>query len=225
MGRCERNGGAGEQGAAVKFRHVNLPQYETGVFTTRIAVAQGVRMAQNRARLLMECLMHLVTDRLILRPHTADDFPSILALWRDPEVVRRITGAPATREEAWARTLLYVGHWASFGFGFMAATEKTTGAYLGDMGLAFFERDITPSLDGFAEAGWAMNALGRGRGLVEEGMRAMIARYAAQPNATPLACIVSPKNAASLRVAEKLGFAHDTETTYRSKPIVVLRRG
>lgn len=169
--------------------------------------------------------MHLETGRLTLRPYTVADFPDVLANWRDPEVVARITGTPATREEAWARTLRYVGHWSAFGFGFMAVTEKATGAHLGGVGIAFFERDITPALDGTAEAGWALNERGRGRGVAEEGMCAVIAWYAARRDALPLSCIISPDNAASLRVAEKLGFARVAATTYRDKPIVVLRRG
>ena len=59
----------------------------------------------------------LETPRLLLRPHTLDDFPATFAMWSDPEVVRFIGGRPFTREEAWARLLRYVGHWTMLGYG------------------------------------------------------------------------------------------------------------
>jgi RimJ/RimL family protein N-acetyltransferase len=167
--------------------------------------------------------MSVETERLILRPHAVDDFEALLALWREPEVTRFITGAPATPEDAWARLMRYIGHHAAFGFGFLAATEKANGAYLGDMGVAFFRREMEPSLDGMAEAGWVLNAAGRRRGLAEEGMRGVIATYRARADALPLAFIVAPDNAASLRLAEKLRFARAGEATYRGRPTVLLR--
>ena len=41
----------------------------------------------------------LTTDRLIMRPHTRDDFLDSYAMWSDPEVIRYIGGKPFTREE------------------------------------------------------------------------------------------------------------------------------
>jgi hypothetical protein len=38
-----------------------------------------------------------------MRPHRADDFHNMLAMWRDPEIVAHITGEASTREQTWAR--------------------------------------------------------------------------------------------------------------------------
>jgi RimJ/RimL family protein N-acetyltransferase len=66
----------------------------------------------------------LTTDRLIMRPHTRDDFLESYAMWSDPEVIRYIGGKPFTREEVWARLLRYAGHWAMLGYGYWVVREK-----------------------------------------------------------------------------------------------------
>jgi hypothetical protein len=88
----------------------------------------------------------LATDRLILRAHTAADFAGCCALWVDPEVTRFIGGRPSTPEEVWSRILRYVGHWQLLGYGYFVATDRQTGAVMGEFGLADFHRDITPAL-------------------------------------------------------------------------------
>lgn len=47
----------------------------------------------------------LQSDRLILRPHRAEDFEDVAALWADPDVVRYIGGTPSSRSESWGRLL------------------------------------------------------------------------------------------------------------------------
>ena len=65
-------------------------------------------------------------------------------MWGDPAVARFIGGKPFTREEVWARILRYVGHWTLMGFGFWAIEEKATGDFIGEVGLADFQRDLDP---------------------------------------------------------------------------------
>jgi RimJ/RimL family protein N-acetyltransferase len=38
-------------------------------------------------------------------------------------------------------------------------------------------------------------------------------------------CLINPENAASLRLAAKLGFTEDATTVYQGNPVVILRRG
>jgi RimJ/RimL family protein N-acetyltransferase len=56
------------------------------------------------------------------------------------------------------------------------------------------------------EAGWEIVEKLRGRGLATEAMRAAIADAWARTGADHLVAYIRPENAASLRVAEKLGF-------------------
>jgi RimJ/RimL family protein N-acetyltransferase len=166
----------------------------------------------------------LLTTRLRMRPHVAADSPHVAALWGNPEVTRWIGGAPSTAQESWFRLLRYLGHWQALGFGYFAVLDRADGAFLGEVGLADFRRDITPSLDGMAEAGWVLAPAAWGRGIATEALSALLDWYAATPSPRPVACIIAPENQPSLRLAHRLGFRVAAETTYRDAPTLVLRR-
>ncbi|MGL4974592.1 MAG: GNAT family N-acetyltransferase, partial [Bosea sp. (in: a-proteobacteria)] len=163
--------------------------------------------------------------RFRLRPHTIDDVASVRQLWANPDVVSFISGTPSTPEESWARLLRYIGHWAAFGTGYFAILDKPDGRYLGECGFMEFQREITPSLAGSAEVGWVLMPDAWGRGVAFEAMTAILGWYGDRPDALPLSCIIAPGNAASIKVASKLGFALETETLYRERPTLVFRRG
>lgn len=167
----------------------------------------------------------LTTDRLLLRPHTPEDFPHVAALWRDEAVVRWIgSGTPSTEEEAWARLLRYIGHWPALGFGYFAVFAKADNAFLGDVGLADHKRAITPPLDGMAEAGWVMARSAWGRGIATEAVGAVLAWYERQVAARPVACIIGVGHEASIHVARKCGFADWCEATYRDRQTLLFKR-
>ncbi len=165
------------------------------------------------------------TTRLHLRPLTIDDFASVRQLWAHADVVSFISGTPSTPEESWARLLRYIGHWTVFGFGYFAILDKADGRYLGECGLMEFLREIKPSLAGSAEAGWVLRPDAWGRGLATEAMNAVLGWYGARSDAQPLSCIIAPDNAASIKVAARLGFVLDAETLYRERPTLVFRWG
>lgn len=91
-----------------------------------------------------------------LRAHRRDDLPDCLALWSDPRVTRFIDGTPSTAQRAWARLLVYVGHWAVETLG--------SGEFLGDIGLADFQRDDVPLLRTAPELGFALAHPFHGKG-------------------------------------------------------------
>ncbi|HEV7267808.1 MAG TPA: GNAT family N-acetyltransferase [Falsiroseomonas sp.] len=166
----------------------------------------------------------LHTARLLLRPHGIEDFDDLTRLWGDPAVTRWIGGRPSTPEESWSRLLRYFGLWPALGFGYLAVVDRGSGAFLGDVGLADFHRDIAPSMHGMAEAGWTLGPAALGRGLATEALTALLEWYGAREDARAVGCIVAPENAASLRVARKCGFVDWVETTYRGTPTLLLRR-
>ncbi len=163
------------------------------------------------------------TARLLLRPHRAEDVREVARLWGDPGVTRWIGGRPATEEESWARLLRYLGLWPALGFGYFAVLDRASGAFLGDVGLADFHREITPSLDGMAEAGWVLGPAAWGRGVATEAVSALLGWYRATPAPRPVACILAPGNLASRRVARKCGFVDWAETSYRGEPTLTMR--
>lgn len=154
------------------------------------------------------------TDRLILRPHTVHDTDLILQLATDPVVKQFIRGLPTSREEAWQRLLRYAGHWSLLGFGIFAVFERATGRFIGDVGLADFQRGLGVDFDGTPEAAWLFTGAAQGRGYAMEAMMAALAWFDARHGSSRRVCIIDPKNAASIKLAGKLGFQHYGYASY-----------
>lgn len=167
------------------------------------------------------------TERLILRGHRAEDFEAIAAQWADPAVVKYIGGTPSSREASWSRLLRYPGHWQMLGFGYWILYEKNNGAegvFAGEIGLADYQREITPSLDGMAEMGWVIAPAFHGKGYAFEAAQAVL-KWADTHLDRQLCCIIDPQHQASIRLAEKCGFVAETDTTYHgSATRIFLRR-
>ena len=164
----------------------------------------------------------LETARLTLRAHRASDLDDVVALWSDPAVVRYIGGIPATREDAWGRLQRYAGHWALAGHGFWQVRERATDRYAGDVGLADFQRGLALPFDGAPEAGWVLAPWSHGTGYATEAMTAILAWAA--PAHPRTVCIIHPDNAASLRLAAKLGYRELGRDTYHGSPIIAFER-
>ena len=135
-----------------------------------------------------------------------------------------IGGKPFTREQSWSRFLRHPGLWHHLGFGFFALEDRQTSEFVGEAGFHDMQRNIVPTLDGSMEVGWALTGPMQGRGLAEEAMRAAIGWAQQQSRRPRLTAIIDPGNGASRRVAEKLGFALSTETTYNALPILLFER-
>ncbi len=172
----------------------------------------------------MRSVERIQTDRLTLRAHTLLDFDALHAMWSESAVYRHIIGRPSTREESWNRLLRYSGHWALLGYGYWVAEERATGAYLGEMGFADYQRDIDPPLDGRPEMGWALKTDVHGKGYATEALQAIAAWGDAHFAGKETSAIIAPENAASIRLAEKIGFVKKLETTYKGGPALVFHR-
>ncbi len=171
----------------------------------------------------------LETERLILRGHRLEDFEHTAALWGNPQVTLHIGGRPFSREESWARLLRYVGHWALLGYGFWAVAEKSSGRFIGEVGLADFQRDIelpadVPPLASQPEIGWVLDPLHHGKGYATEAARATNLWADRNLPCGRTACIINTDNISSLRVAEKCGYRLIVETRYKDSPIMLLGR-
>lgn len=171
----------------------------------------------------------LTTPRLILSAHTTADYEAGVELWSDPLVTRFISGRPSTREEVWSRLLRYAGLWALLGFGYWAVRDRVSGAFLGDVGLADFHRDVAPAVESMPEAGWVLRPAAHGQGFATEALGAVLAwsdAHLAGPSggAAWTFCLIDPDNRASVRVAEKCGFRPYGRVTYQGQPTSLFRR-
>jgi RimJ/RimL family protein N-acetyltransferase len=141
----------------------------------------------------------LTTERLVLRAPRADDLDPYAAMTADPEVMRYVgQGVPLDRGGAWRQLATFLGGWVMQGFGQWAVERRADGAFLGRAGLWF------PPGWPEVEVGWALAREHWGRGYATEAAAAAVA-WAGPGRA--LVALIHPDNAASIRVARKLGFA------------------
>ena len=164
------------------------------------------------------------TPRLILRAHALTDFDAYCALWADPDVVRFIGGNTFTREACWSRFLRHAGHWQHMGFGFLAIEERQSGRFIGEAGFHDMRREITPSIEGTLEAGWALMPAYHGRGYGFEAMQALVGWAEESFPGRRMTCIIEPENSASIRVATRLGFTEFGTGTYHGTPLTLFER-
>lgn len=166
----------------------------------------------------------LETERLILRPHTVHDFEPCFKMWSDPIVTRYIGGKPSSKQETWFRVMRYLGHWSLLGFGYWAVHEKQSGQFIGELGFADFKREISPSLQGVPELGWALLPGFHGKGYATEALKKVIQWTDEKYQWEKTVCIISPENKVSIRVAEKCGFVKKQETKLQDQLIFIFER-
>ena len=164
------------------------------------------------------------TERLLLRPHVADDFEACRAMWQNPAVVKYISGTPSTEAEAWLRFLGYFGRWQLMGYGLFALIEKSSGQFMGEVGFSDFRRGLGPDFDPFHEAAWVLAAAGHGKGYALEAMTAVQDWLDERFSPAKTVCIISPENIPSIRLAEKLGFCSTGEAEYNQKTVRLFER-
>lgn len=164
------------------------------------------------------------TPRLRLRGRTLADFPAFAAMWASPEVARFTTVEPLGTEEAWVKFARMEGLWALTGYGFWLVEEKSTGAVIGEIGLADFKRAITPSLDGMPEFGWVLAPTAQGRGYAKEAVAAALRWGEMKFPRTIFSCIIDPRNTASISVARAHGFEQAATAPYKGVEIAIFHR-
>lgn len=142
------------------------------------------------------------TTRLRLRPLHEADIPAHFAVFSDPEVARYWSREPWTdiaQAEESMKAIMAAredGSEARFGI-----ELRSTGELIGNVGMHhFFEQNRR------CEIGYALGSRHWGQGIATEALRAAI-RYGFDAlNLNRLEADIDPRNAASARVLEKLGF-------------------
>ena len=165
----------------------------------------------------------LNTERLTLRPLSLEDWEAYAAAWADPRLTTFIGGQPRTRTESWGKFLQGIGLWPILGYGYWSFIDRESGTFLGNGGLARFERGL-PELEGYPEAGWAFVPDAWGRGLATEAMAAILGWADETLGGPEIRCIIDPGNTASQRVAAKLEFEAMGEVDFPPGRTGVYRR-
>jgi len=176
----------------------------------------GTRPPRARAAIVGRLSETVETPRLALTPWSEQDRAFLASLSSDPLVMRyigdgRCWSADRTAEVSRAVT----DHWRTHGFGWRLATEKTTSEPIGLAALNYAgEGTVGLSPDEF-EIGWWLCPAVWGRGFAIEGARAGCLEAFGEAAAPSVVARIQPENAASARVATRLGMKFEYETTGR----------
>jgi RimJ/RimL family protein N-acetyltransferase len=163
-------------------------------------------------------MVTLETDRLTLRMLCESDFEAYAEMCADPEVMRYIgDGQPLVRPMAWRNLAQMIGHWSLRGYGIWAAEERSTGTLVGRIG--FWNPDGWP---GF-ELGWMLRRAYWGRGYATEGARAALDFAFTRMEQPAVISLIHPENAASIRVAQRLGERLVDSAELFGRPALVYR--
>jgi RimJ/RimL family protein N-acetyltransferase len=158
-----------------------------------------------------------LTERLrCRRPRPGTDAARYRLVLLDPGVARWLAPPPLPRlDAAGARALLArdAAHWERHGFGPWLLLDRADGATVGRAGLQWLEVGGRPVLD----LGWAVVPARQGRGLATEVARAALDAARALGLPEPRVMTMAG-NAASQRVAAKLGLVPDGEVEHAGLP-------
>jgi [ribosomal protein S5]-alanine N-acetyltransferase len=141
----------------------------------------------------------LSTERLVLRPVTADDHAALLAHWTQPEVRRFLFDGAALSAAEVAETIEEsIGHFAARGFGIWLIELGSGAGLVGTAGLRPLEESGLEIFYSLAPGAW-------GHGYATEAARAVV-EYGLVPLALPeVLAEVDEGNAASVAVVKRLG--------------------
>lgn len=147
----------------------------------------------------------LTTERLKLSLPTASDMRPMHAIICEGATGRYL-GPDLSYADHFMRFARNAGSWQLYGYGGLMVRERNgDGQLIGNCGIFHSVRGLGEDFDDRAEAGWIMAEKHQGRGYASEAMRAALNWFDGEFG-TEVMCMVAPENAASLHLAEKLGF-------------------
>ncbi len=166
----------------------------------------------------------LETDRIRLRAHRLQDYSSCCAMWTDPVVTRFIGGRPSTAQQTWSRLLGYLGHWQLQNYGYWAIEEKTSNAFIGEIGFADFKRDIIEPMQNVPELGFALASTAHGKGYATEAVHAALQWGDVHLPSNRTVALVNEANTASLHILRGARYREFDRITFNDNPVLLLER-
>jgi len=155
----------------------------------------------------------LETERLLLQQFVLADVDNLLALDRDVEVRRYLDmPVPPSRKSIVEHTLpRFMAYYAQYaGYGFWAAMEKTSHAFLG-----WFHFRPAADAPEEIELGYRLQRLAWGKGYATEGAQALIRQGFLELGGPRVVATALASNVASIRVMEKAGLTLEKHFWYK----------
>ena len=158
------------------------------------------------------------TSRLILRKFNEGDVEPLLSFLGDPAVMRfSITGAE-TREDIQTKYLpSCLRRYSRDGLGQWAVVRKSDGLCIGECGICAQEIDSEIEF----EISYRMRRDCWGIGLATEAARACRDYGFKKAGLRRLISIIESENAASIRVAEKIGMTLEKSVSFHKIPVLI----
>ncbi|MBL4829943.1 MAG: GNAT family N-acetyltransferase [Aliivibrio sp.] len=158
------------------------------------------------------------TTRLILRQWKESDFAQYAKMCADPDVMKYFP-AVQTETESYAQANRARDYITANGWGFWAVEVKSTGEFIGFVGLHAQEANCGIPFAPLIEVGWRLNASSWGNGYAPEAANAALEYAFTQLNVDEIYSFTSMPNEPSKRVMEKIGMV-DTGQLF-NHPMVV----
>jgi [ribosomal protein S5]-alanine N-acetyltransferase len=161
--------------------------------------------------------MRLETERLLLRLPEPEDAAAYAAVWREPEVVRFLAGKLWTLADAQEAIARMRRHWEWYEIGLFSVVRKEDERVLGRVGFLLWDERwvnghherLEPPLE--TEIGWTLGREFWNRGYATEAALACRDWALGELGLTRLISLIATGNAASVRVAEKIGETFECE--------------
>lgn len=142
--------------------------------------------------------LRVETERLLLRPPSAEDFDAFAAFCADPVAMEHLGGVQAP-PVAWRSLAALTGSWQLLGYSMFSVIEKDSGRWVGRVGP--WQPHGWPG----PEVGWSIVPARWGRGYAPEAARAAIDWAFDTLGWSEVIHTIAPDNINSQVVARKLG--------------------
>lgn len=164
----------------------------------------------------MNAIPTLMTERLTLRPYTADDFGPYAAFLASAHA--SFMGGPHNTDLAWSWFTNDIAQWHLYGYGNLAVTDRSNGALLGFVGVT--KGPAFPE----AQLGWFLLPEAHGKGIASESAAAMLVHIFAACALNTIVSYIDPKHSASIALAQRIGGTLDPDAkSPANEPCAVYR--
>jgi [ribosomal protein S5]-alanine N-acetyltransferase len=150
---------------------------------------------------------HLATESLLLDPLTEDDYPWMVALYSDAEVMRYIGNGLRSEKETREKLDWLLDQAGRLPFGCWVLRDRRTSERLGG-GMLMIRREGSP-----VELGFALARNAWGRGVATEAARALVAHAFGALGVPEIEAFIHADNEASAAVLRKVGLRDAGLTT------------
>jgi RimJ/RimL family protein N-acetyltransferase len=170
--------------------------------------------------------MQLETERLVLRKPEAGDWDGFAEIWGDPEVVRFLGGRTLSPDEVPEGIERMLKHWDRHGVGLFSALRKEDERLIGRVGYLLWDSErwvnaMHEELEGDLELeiGWVVARAFWNQGYATEAAAACRDHAFGSLGRDRVISLIAPENAASIRVAEKIGERYERDVEIMVGPV------